>query len=93
LIWGDDVNEFKPERFYPENFKRIDPHVFQPFNHGPRMCIGHNYARLLMKISIANIVRSFQIKTKLKFDELEFRLAILLRIKQNYMVELVKRRQ
>ncbi|KAG5666289.1 hypothetical protein PVAND_017840 [Polypedilum vanderplanki] len=34
-IWGDDANEFKPERFLPENIKKVHPFAFHPFVLGP----------------------------------------------------------
>jgi cytochrome P450 len=39
-VWGEDVLDFKPERFEPENYSKIDPNAYVPFASGRRMCIG-----------------------------------------------------
>jgi len=40
--WGSDAEEFKPERFLPEDFENIPTYAFIPFSRGPRVCIGFN---------------------------------------------------
>ncbi|KAG8904307.1 hypothetical protein FRC01_008789, partial [Tulasnella sp. 417] len=62
-LWGDDADEFNPERWMdPERARRItsDPFMFLPFNGGPRICLGQQFAyneasfvlvRLLQKFS------------------------------------------
>ena len=39
-IWGEDADEFNPERF----IKRKQGFEFLPFNGGPRVCLGQNFA-------------------------------------------------
>lgn len=39
-IWGEDANEFKPERWV----KRKVGFEFLPFNGGPRICLGQQFA-------------------------------------------------
>ncbi|MBE7123999.1 bifunctional cytochrome P450/NADPH--P450 reductase [Bacillus cereus] len=41
-IWGEDVEEFRPERF--ENPSTIPLHAFKPFGNGQRACIGQQFA-------------------------------------------------
>ena len=35
-VWGEDHNEYKPERFSPENVTNMDPFQFMPFSAGQR---------------------------------------------------------
>lgn len=58
-LWGDDVLEFKPERFSEGIMKatKIQGTYF-PFSFGPRMCIGNNFALYSIKMAIAIILRT-----------------------------------
>lgn len=39
--WGDNAEQFIPERFDPEN-KLVHPYCYMAFSHGPRNCIVSN---------------------------------------------------
>lgn len=46
-LWGKDALEYKPERWLdPASVKAMtsDPFKFIPFNAGPRICLGQNFA-------------------------------------------------
>lgn len=90
--WGDDAEEFHPERFEKEKFKEIHPYAFIPFAKGPRMCIGWRYAMFLMKIQLANVLLKYEIDTTLKYDELEFQFNITMNICQGYKVCIKERK-
>ncbi|KAG1679745.1 Cytochrome P450 3A41 [Nymphon striatum] len=58
-IW-EDPEEFKPERFAPEN-KKHDTMAYQPFGVGPRNCIGMRFAQMQFKVAMARILRDYKL--------------------------------
>ncbi|KAI8603112.1 cytochrome P450 [Dissophora ornata] len=42
--WGEDAEEFDPDRWGPERVKIVRPFMFFPFHAGPRICLGQNFA-------------------------------------------------
>ena len=55
----------QPENFYPEHFsaaseKARPAFVYVPFGGGPRLCLGHNFAMLVMSVVLCRIVQSFE---------------------------------
>jgi len=59
-IWGDDADEFDPDRWDRESRGSIDPHAFAAFLVGPRMCIGRAFSMLEFKATLVEIVPKFQ---------------------------------
>lgn len=91
LYWGEDATVFNPERFSPENIINIHPYAFIPFANGPRICIGKRYAMNNIKIVLCHFLRNFKVTTNLKYEKLEFRNNITMRVSQGYMIKLEKR--
>ncbi|KAK8944823.1 Cytochrome P450 714C2 [Platanthera zijinensis] len=59
-LWGDDVNEFKPERFKDHINGGCKHRMgFIPFGFGGRICIGRNLTILEYKVVLSLILRKF----------------------------------
>ncbi|XP_078448009.1 cytochrome P450 704C1-like [Wolffia australiana] len=58
-IWGEDAEEFRPERWLDEQgvYRQESPYKFTAFQAGPRMCLGKDFAYRQMMIFAAVLVR------------------------------------
>ncbi|XP_031275408.1 cytokinin hydroxylase-like [Pistacia vera] len=63
-LWGDDVNEFKPERFRDDPLYGGCKHKmgFLPFGFGGRMCVARNLAMMEYKAVLTKILSRFSVK-------------------------------
>ncbi|KAK3220891.1 hypothetical protein Dsin_014861 [Dipteronia sinensis] len=82
-IWGDDAEEFRPERwlhngvFQPEN-----PFKFTAFQAGPRICLGKEFAYRQMKMLGAVLVNFFKFKLVDETKEATYRTMFTLHMDQ-----------
>uniref|UniRef100_A0A0B7BI40 Cytochrome P450 n=1 Tax=Arion vulgaris TaxID=1028688 RepID=A0A0B7BI40_9EUPU len=60
LVW-DAPDEFRPDRFLPENMKDKDSFSFTPFSAGSRNCIGQNFALNEEKVLIGRIFQRYDV--------------------------------
>lgn len=61
--WGDDANEFNPERFsVGASTATKNELAFLPFGYGPRTCIARNYVLLEAKAVLAMVLQNFSME-------------------------------
>jgi cytochrome P450 len=58
-VFGDDANEFKPERMSEEKVKQLPKNAFKPFGNTPRNCIGSDFAIQEAMIAVAVLFQKF----------------------------------
>ncbi|KAE8733917.1 subtilase family protein [Hibiscus syriacus] len=60
-IWGDDVNEFQPDRFKDDHLYGGCKHKmgFLPFGFGGRMCVGRNLTMMEYKVVLTLMLNRF----------------------------------
>ncbi|MFB0829564.1 cytochrome P450 [Brevibacillus laterosporus] len=57
--WGDDANEFRPERF--EDPDKVPHHAYKPFGNGQRACIGMQFALHEATLVLGMILQNFEL--------------------------------
>ncbi|KAL7735212.1 hypothetical protein ACLKA6_016127 [Drosophila palustris] len=90
--YWDSPDEFRPERFLPENSKDRHTYAYIPFSAGQRNCIGQKYAMLEMKTLLIVVLKQFKILPLVDPKDFVFHTGITLRTKNNIKVKLVRRK-
>lgn len=58
-VWGEDAEEFRPERMLDEHFEKLPRNSWKPFGNGMRGCIGRPFAWQEAQIVIAILLQNF----------------------------------
>ncbi|KAJ8732336.1 hypothetical protein PYW08_015066 [Mythimna loreyi] len=90
--WGDDAEQFRPERFLEAPLSH--PAAFMPFSYGPRACLGYQYAMMSMKTALSALLRQYRIlpaTTTEDMKPLRVKFDIMMRDVDNFTIKLVKR--
>ncbi|XP_041022203.1 cytochrome P450 714A1-like [Juglans microcarpa x Juglans regia] len=67
-IWGQDADEFRPERFSNGISKACKfPQAYIPFGLGPRLCLGRNFAMVQLKLLLCLIISKFAFSLSPKY--------------------------
>ncbi|KAK3164842.1 hypothetical protein QOZ80_1AG0025520 [Eleusine coracana subsp. coracana] len=77
-VWGDDADEFRPERF-ADGISRAskDAPAFFPFGWGPRICVGQNFALVEAKLALSNILQHFSFRLSSSYTHAPFPVSTL----------------
>ncbi|OBZ71165.1 hypothetical protein A0H81_08482 [Grifola frondosa] len=60
-VWGDDADQFKPERMLDAKFEALPPNAWQPFGFGTRACIGRPFAWQEAQIALVSVLQKFDL--------------------------------
>jgi benzoate 4-monooxygenase len=68
-IWGEDADEFVPDRW--DRITEKQKNAFIPFSYGPRSCVGRNVAEMELALIVATVFKRYEFE--LYTQELETR--------------------
>ncbi|EFI27617.1 cytochrome P450 monooxygenase pc-2 [Coprinopsis cinerea okayama7 len=61
-LWGPDAEEFDPDRFIDSRLQKYlipNPYIFCPFNAGPRICLGQQFAYHETSFFLIRLIQQF----------------------------------
>jgi len=61
-LWGPDADNFDPDRFIDERLGKYltpNPFIFTPFNAGPRICLGQQFAYNEVSFFLIRLLQNF----------------------------------
>lgn len=70
-IWGEDADEYNPDRWEEARITERQKNAFIPFSYGPRACVGRNVAEMELALIVATVFRRYEFE--LHQDTLETR--------------------
>lgn len=57
-IYGEDAEAFRPERWEEDRLKDVG-WAYLPFNGGPRLCLGQDFALLEVSYTLCRLIQTF----------------------------------
>ncbi|KAG2547696.1 cytochrome P450 94C1-like [Panicum virgatum] len=92
-LWGEDCEEFRPERWLREDgtFQPESPAKYPVFHVGPRMCLGKEMAYIQMKSIVSSVFERFSFRFLGGEERPGLDLSFTLRMKGGLPMQVTKR--
>ena len=87
--WGEDAEDFNPDRFVPEKMGQMPKYAYLPFGGGQRLCIGDQFATFEMMIALLKISQKYRFERVSPEPVLE--LAMAMRPKEDIILRIFNR--
>ncbi|KAF7346793.1 Fatty acid hydroxylase [Mycena sanguinolenta] len=84
-VWGDDAEEFRPERMLDGKFEALPPNAWQPFGFGFRACIGRAFAWQEVCLVMASVIQRFDLSFADPSYTLELKQTLTIKPKDLYI--------
>ncbi|KAJ7259121.1 fatty acid hydroxylase [Mycena haematopus] len=84
-VWGDDAEEFRPERMLDGKFEALPPNAWQPFGFGFRACIGRAFAWQEVCLVMASVIQRFDLSLADPSYNLELKQTLTVKPKDLYI--------
>uniref|UniRef100_A0A0B7BQ04 Cytochrome P450 n=1 Tax=Arion vulgaris TaxID=1028688 RepID=A0A0B7BQ04_9EUPU len=91
--WGEDADNFRPERFIDNNGKLNVPEQFIPFSTGRRVCLGEALAKMELFLFLSSMFQRFQFlpPTPDSIPPLDYKCGVVI-VPKPYKVRVVERK-
>ncbi|WCJ22826.1 cytochrome P450 family 704 subfamily A polypeptide 2 [Euphorbia peplus] len=91
-LWGDNAQDFRPERWLNNGiFQPQSPFKFVAFHGGPRICLGKDFAYRQMKIVAIALLRFFRFKVADETRRVTYRTMFTLHINEGLHLRAISR--
>ena len=78
VAWGEDADQFDPDRFLPERSRGRMKHSYKPFGTGERSCIGRQFALHEAVLVLARLLHAYDLEPDPDYQlRIEERLTLL----------------
>ncbi|KAJ5184840.1 NADPH cytochrome P450 [Penicillium cf. griseofulvum] len=84
-VWGDDAEEFRPERMTDENLSTLPRNAWKAFGNGARGCIGRPFAMTEMVLITALLAQNFDVDQYDPSYELDVDQIVTLRLRDFFL--------